>query len=146
MKILIIDENPFDLITLEKVFKGKGSIVKTKNHQEGLTLIKEAYVAQSPYDLIFLSTTLPTQDGISLLKEIRTFEDSKGIAMHTRSRFIMITDLIDLVKVAESFHYLCDAYLTRPLGEEQLHRKLDFLYNDGYSPKKTTSTKHKIRE
>ncbi len=135
MRILIADENPFDITTLEEVFKGWGNIAKTKHGREALAFIQDSYATQTPYDLFFISTSLSTLEGISILKEIRIRENAHKIPFHKRGRIVMIADLIDLKKVADAFNYLCDAFLSRPLEHEKVKKKISFLFAEGCEEK-----------
>lgn len=130
MNILILDENPFDLKTFEKVFKGWGTIMKTKEPEEAMALVKKGYVTKDPFELIFLSTTLPREKGLSVLQKIRAMEDERRILKHRKSRIVMLAEVIDLSKVAKSFAYFCDAYLFHPIDSEKLKKKLNFLYSE----------------
>ncbi|MCP1675234.1 twitching motility two-component system response regulator PilG [Natronocella acetinitrilica] len=73
------------------------------------------------YDIVFLDLTLPGIDGHAVCKAIRRNRDLKGL------RVVMLTgrdSRIDRIRGAMAG---CSAYLTKPVGQEELHRILEQL-------------------
>ena len=81
MNVLIIDENPFDFVTFEKFFSGWATMIKTKVPSEGITYIEKRYASQSPFDIIFLSMTIPNIDVISILRQVRETENARRVML-----------------------------------------------------------------
>lgn len=88
------------------------------NGEEAVQAVKEAYEADNPYDVIFLDIMMPEKDGLSVLKEIREYEDGKGINAAAGVKIIMTTALGDAKSVMSAFRNQCEAYITKPYTEE----------------------------
>jgi two-component system chemotaxis response regulator CheY len=63
---------------------------------------------------------MPEMDRKTALRQIRDLETTRGICSTNGAKIIMATALDDIKTVADSFHELCDAYVTKPVDARQL--------------------------
>jgi two-component system chemotaxis response regulator CheY len=63
---------------------------------------------------------MPEMDGQTAVRKIRALEEAGGTLSTNGVKIIMTTALDDVKNVVESFMALCDAYLFKPIDQEQL--------------------------
>ena len=67
---------------------------------------------------------MPDMDGLEALKRIREIEERHSIALGAGSSIMMTTSLSDTRSMTEAYKNLCDAYITKPIDQAQLHEAL----------------------
>ncbi len=78
-KILVVDDAEFLRVRISKMLSGEGhDILEAEN---GLKAV-EAYKASKP-DLVLMDITMPEMDGLSALKEIKSFDSAAKVVMLT---------------------------------------------------------------
>lgn len=78
-KILVVDDAEFLRVRISKMLSGEGhDILEAEN---GLKAV-ETYKAQKP-DLVLMDITMPEMDGLSALKEIKSFDPAARVVMLT---------------------------------------------------------------
>ena len=78
-KILVVDDAEFLRVRISKMLSGEGhEILEAEN---GLKAVA-AYKASKP-DLVLMDITMPEMDGLTALKEIRTFDPTAKVIMLT---------------------------------------------------------------
>lgn len=124
MKMLIVDDDPTSAKLLLSFLKESGVCHTAHSGQEALEAVKYAMEAERPYDLICLDIMMPIIDGHEALRTIREFEESTFNVSGKRAKIIMTTALDDFKTVMQSFHELCDAYLTKPIKKQELESEI----------------------
>ncbi len=94
------------------------------NGVEAVSAIKFSYEEGKPYDVVFLDIMMPDKDGLSVLKEVREYEASRGIGTNDGIKIIMTTALGDAKTVMEAFRDQCEAFITKPYTEEAFKKQL----------------------
>jgi twitching motility two-component system response regulator PilG len=74
------------------------------------------------YDIVFLDLTLPLMDGYDVCKAIKRSRKNRGV------KVVMLTgrgSRIDRIRGAMAG---CDAYLTKPVAQDELHSTITQLF------------------
>jgi two-component system chemotaxis response regulator CheY len=124
MTILIADDEEFNRLVLKKLLLPFGSIELARNGQEAYDAFVRNYEENHPYELVCLDIMMPVRDGLSTLREMRAFEEKKGIPTERRTKLVMTTALGDKEHVAEAIQGQCDAYFLKPYDRSKIVGKL----------------------
>lgn len=115
LNVLLVEDNldlalsVIDHLAIENI-----SCDHAANGAEGLALIKDNY-----YEVILLDINIPSQDGLSLCKEIRTLGNDTPV--------MMLTARDTLENKLEGFRAGADDYLVKPFEIEELIVRLHAL-------------------
>ena len=71
MKTLVVDDESFSRIKLQKIMSGFGSCDAAECGSEAIDAFEKALENGTPFDLISLDITMPDMDGIEVLKKIK---------------------------------------------------------------------------
>ncbi|MBN1252279.1 MAG: response regulator [Bacteroidales bacterium] len=114
MKILIVDDEPINILLLESLFKNK---FETDTAENGL----EAYnkIVESPPDIVLLDVLMPYMDGFETLEKIKT---NKNIA---NTIVIMVTAKVEKDDVKKAMLLGADDYIKKPIDATELYTKID---------------------
>lgn len=115
MKILLIDDNPIDLLLNERVVrsvKPEAEIIKFKSGVEALEYFT---TIDEEIDLIFLDIKMPLMDGFQLLKEMERLGSANFKATYMVSSSI---DPIDIKRSKKS--KLVKGFIEKPLSLQKL--------------------------
>jgi CheY-like chemotaxis protein len=120
--ILQVEDNPDDIRLLELAFKRsriKNELIVVTDGKEALDYLfyRGKYIGRNPEDkpsLILLDLKLPLVDGLEVLKEIRSNEDTKSIPV------IVMTSSDEPGDHDESRKLGANAYICKPPGLKQL--------------------------
>ncbi len=111
-RILMVDDNPMNLIVFKSLVKQTGVKVDTaESGAEGIRLTQER-----KYDILFLDHMMPEKDGIEVLQEIREF----GKNPNADTPAVCLT--ANAIHGAREFYMDAgfDDYLTKPVDPELL--------------------------
>ena len=117
-KILIIEDDKA-IARLEKDFLEINDFTVTIQY-DGKDGMDEALT--NTYDLILLDVMLPTVDGYTILREIRS---------KIRASIVMVTAKEDEVDMIRGLGLGADDYIAKPFKKEQIHEKLDKIFEIG---------------
>ncbi len=120
----MVEDDFSSRILLQEFLKPYGAVHIAVNGKEAVQAVRGAAAAGEPYSLICLDITMPEMDGQQALKEIRGFEESRGIVPPLGSKIFMITAVDDIKNVFEGFRGLCDAYIVKPLERAKLTEQI----------------------
>ena len=119
-KILIADDEPNIVVSLEFLMKQKGYVVKVvDNGKDAL----EAIGAFGP-DLILLDVMMPQMSGYDLCQRVR--ENPAWAAI----RIVMLSAKGRDIEVTKGMAVGADAYLTKPFSTKELLAKVGELLGD----------------
>ncbi len=124
MKSLIVEDDFTSSLLLQEILKQIGPVDVASNGVEAVAAAAKAVQAGEPYTLICLDIMMPDMDGIEALKRIREIEDQHSIALGSGSSILMTTSLSDTGSITQAYKNLCDAYITKPIDQAQLHEAL----------------------
>ena len=106
--ILVVEKDPFYSSLYQKTLAGEGySVYLANGVQEGLKLF-----AERAYDVVISDMVLKGEDGLVLLKEIRTSSPRQDV--------IMITSMQSIKKAVEALKLGAADYLTKPVDADEL--------------------------
>jgi DNA-binding response OmpR family regulator len=109
-KILIADDEPNIVVSLEFLMKRSGYQVKAAGDgEEALRLLEDFRP-----DLILLDVMLPLRDGFEVCQKIRNNPDWKNL------KIVMLTAKGREVEIAKGLALGADAYITKPFATKDL--------------------------
>jgi two-component system chemotaxis response regulator CheY len=107
-KILIVDDAEFLRVRISKMLSGEGyEIFEAENGAKAVTL----YKSTQP-DLVLMDITMPEMDGLTALKEIRSFDP--------KARVIMLTALGQESVVLEAIKSGARDFVVKPFERERV--------------------------
>ncbi len=113
-KILVVDDDRFTRLAVEKYLKSLGHEVMTAdNGFDGLELVK----TQNP-DLVLLDMMMPKMDGMGFLKELREGEAASDVPV------IALTAMAHKEFVVNALKYGVKDYVTKPFNPNTLLLKV----------------------
>jgi DNA-binding response OmpR family regulator len=113
-KILIVDDEPNIVISLEFLMKKEGfEVAVAADGEEGL-----ARVASFRPDLVLLDVMMPKKSGFEVCEAIRSNPDNAGIQV------VMLTAKGRDTEVAKGLALGADAYVTKPFSTKELLAKV----------------------
>ena len=115
-KVLIVEDDPINMLIAEKLFSKHFNISKATNGHEALDL-----VANSDFDVILMDINLgdETLDGIDVMKKIRTELQKPAMKIYAVTSYAMPEDRERFLK--EGF----DEYFTKPINKQAILERLN---------------------
>ena len=120
MKTLIVEDDFTSRLLLQEMLKEFGDVHVATNGDEALEAVKVSHAEGVPYDLICLDIMMAPTDGQTGLRQIRAFEESRGIRSKHGAKIVMTTSLSDMKNVMQAYSSLCDGYLNKPIDKALL--------------------------
>jgi two-component system KDP operon response regulator KdpE len=117
-RILVVDDEPQIRRALDIALRGHGYEVLLAE-QSAAALVQ---LGSSPPDLVILDLMLPDLDGLSLLRELRSWSDIPVIVLSARGEEATKIEALDLG---------ADDYLTKPFGIGELLARVRALLRRG---------------
>ncbi|MBU5671579.1 SpoIIE family protein phosphatase [Paenibacillus brevis] len=127
MKILIVDDNPTNIIIIREILKKEGYRNTESMNSAGEMLARLGYyddvplsspASKSDVDLILLDMMMPEMDGISACRLLQQRERMKDIPV------IMVTAVGDSKKLAEALDAGAVDYVTKPINKVELMARI----------------------
>ena len=113
-KILIVDDEPFNVDYLEQELEDSNYTILTANNgREALERVR----SELP-DLILLDIMMPIMDGFEVLAQLQADPDLRNIAV------IVISAMNDLASVIKGIKQGADDYLPKPFEPTLLHARI----------------------
>jgi DNA-binding response OmpR family regulator len=114
-KILIVDDEPFNLDLLEQELQDMGHLVEcAANGQEALD-----QVAAAPPDLILLDVMMPVMDGLTVCRTLKADEDTRLIPIVFMTALGQLEDRIAGIEAGG------DDFLTKPVNPRELMARIE---------------------
>ncbi len=127
MKTLVVEDDVSCSVLLQKILSPYGECLVAVDGREGLKLFFGAHEKKEPFELICLDIMMPVMDGQEVLKEIRKWEETKGILGLDGVKVIMTTALGDSKNIIQSFREQCEAYIVKPIDKNKLLNEIKLL-------------------
>lgn len=115
-KILVVDDVEFNRDLIVQLLEGEYEVIEAADGEEG---VKRA--AQEKPDLILMDLGLPLLDGWEATKRIKAHSELKHIPVIAITSHAMVGDERRAREAG------CDEYITKPIDEDELRRKIDKL-------------------
>lgn len=123
-KILIADDEPNIVTSLEYLMKKSGYEVKiARNGEEALALV-ETFVP----DAVLLDLMMPSMSGYEVCQKMRERMDWQHI------KIVMLSAKGREAEVNKGLSLGADAYVTKPFSNQELIAKIGGLLEDGAKP------------
>jgi len=114
LKILVADDEPNIVISLEYLLKREGyTVLVARDGQEAL----EAIARELP-DLVLLDVMMPKKTGFEVCQEVRANDALQGV------KILMLTAKGRDTDVAKGMAMGADAYMTKPFSTRDLVQKV----------------------
>lgn len=127
MRILIVDDD-FSIRKILSIWLSKlGDCDLAENGVQALEVFKKAYHDKKPYDLVLLDVMMPIMNGIDALKGMRAFENEIKVSPLDAAKVIMATAAANPKSIMGAFNEQCEAYLIKPVEEEELFNAIKKL-------------------
>ncbi|NQU84520.1 MAG: response regulator, partial [Mariniphaga sp.] len=107
--VLIVEDNPDNMITIKAIINGKYNIIEAINGEEGLMLAQ----SQRP-DLILLDMSLPKLGGRQIIRILRADEKTQNIPIIAVTAQAMSGDKEKIINTG------ADGYVAKPIDHENL--------------------------
>ncbi len=127
MKTLIVEDDRFCSMVLEKILTPYGECIVAVNGQEALDEFQNAHKKKEPFDLVCLDIMMPKMDGQEALKEVRKIEENMKILGLDGVKIIMVTALDDNKSIMQSFREQCEGYIVKPIDKNKLLNEIRLL-------------------
>jgi serine phosphatase RsbU (regulator of sigma subunit) len=119
MSILIVDDNPTNLLIIVKILENAGysDLVTASSAKEMFRKLKmdaASATTEIPIDLILLDMMMPEIDGIEACKRIQQVERLKDIPI------VFVTAMGDSIKLAEALDAGAIDYVIKPINKVEL--------------------------
>ena len=115
MDILLVEDDPAMLNFVRDGLLARGHVVETANDgRSGLV-----YACAKPFDVIVLDRMLPTLDGMSILKALRTSRRDTPV--------ILLTAIGGVSDRVEGLRQGADDYLVKPFDMDELDARIEAL-------------------
>ena len=129
-KILIVDDEPNIVMTLEYTFKKSNyEVFIARDGQEALDILKTNFP-----DVIILDIMMPKKDGFTLGKELKKVEEDLPIIYLTAKN--LKDDVIEGLKIG------ADDYITKPFSMEELLLRINAILRRTKKSEDTTPLKN----
>jgi two-component system chemotaxis response regulator CheY len=126
LRILLVEDD-FACRFLLQTFLGRfGQCHVAVNGREAVETFRVATELAQPYDLICMDIMMPEMDGREAVRQIRSFEEARGILSTFGAKIFMTTTVQQVKEVFLCFKELCDAYLMKPIDLAQLQSQMRF--------------------
>lgn len=117
IKILVVDDTRTIRFHLKSLLSRMG--FEVNEAYDGLDAL--ASIKESKPHIVLMDIMMPNMDGIECCRQIKNNPETRDI------KVMMVTTKDEYKKVTEAFRARCDDYITKPVEEEELKRKLDEL-------------------
>jgi CheY-like chemotaxis protein len=114
LSILIMEDNPDSMATIEAVLQNRYRIMEAKDGEEGLRI-----AAQTRPDLILLDMALPKMDGYAVVRHLKCDRELNPIPVIALTSRAMKGDREKILEAG------CDDYIAKPIDPESFLKKID---------------------
>ncbi|PCI31439.1 MAG: response regulator [Flavobacteriaceae bacterium] len=118
-KILIVDDEPNIVMSLEYLFKKEGfQVFIARDGEEAL-----ATIAKDMPDLVLLDIMMPKVDGYQVIKYLKASEDLKNI------KVIFLSAKSKAMDIEKGLSLGADKYIAKPFSTKKLVKEVKELIN-----------------
>lgn len=115
LTILVVDDEPVNILLLEMILKARGFQVHTAvDGSEAVQRFEE-----TPCDLVLMDIMMPGMDGYEATRRIKARAEGRFVPV------LFVTALTDEKRMAECIACGGDDFLTKPISRVQLNAKID---------------------
>jgi len=115
LRTLIVEDDVTNQLLLQRYLSRFGECHTAVNGRDALIAFRSALEQHEGYDLVCMDIMMPEMDGHEAVREIRAFEETRGVVYGKGAKIIMTTTVGEIREVILCFKELCDAYLMKPI-------------------------------
>ena len=127
LRILLVEDDLACRLLLQTFLARYGDCHVALNGREAVDLFRTSIDSGNSYDLICMDIMMPEMDGREAVRQMRAFEEERGIRSPYGATIFMTTTVQEIREVFQCFRELCDAYLLKPIDLGQLLTKMKFF-------------------
>jgi DNA-binding response OmpR family regulator len=120
-QVLVVDDEPSIVLSLEFLMKEAGYVVRTAVDGEAAL----AAIEECPPDLVLLDVNLPKRNGYEVCEAVRANPAWKGV------RILMLTAKGRDVERQKGFAMGADEYVTKPFSTHEVVNKVRAMLGEG---------------
>lgn len=124
MRALIVEDNFTNRKILQRFLEDKFETDIAVDGLEAVAAFQEALSEGKPYNVIFLDIMMPNKDGMEVLRDIREYEEKRGIMGLDGVKIIMTSSLEGNHDILNAFKAGCEAYIVKPYNKQQIEARL----------------------
>ena len=124
LRYLIVDDDVRNRELLLDILSSYGDCDIAVDGRDAVDAFRQALESGRPYHAVLLDIMMPNMNGQEALEQIRQIEEEHGIFCLSGTKVIMTTALRESLQVFKAFRNGCEAYLVKPIEEEELIAKL----------------------
>ncbi|MBF0425138.1 MAG: response regulator [Magnetococcales bacterium] len=125
MRILIADDEPANLLILERYLSSCGTCTLAADGKQAVDLFSQALEEASPFNLVCLDIVMPVFDGVVALTKMRSLEAWHNVPPGQESTIFMVTSIDTAETMLRAFlQGGCTDYLNKPITREAMIKKL----------------------
>lgn len=124
LRVLVVDDEFINRNLLQRLLSSVALVEAAANGSEAVAAFTAALAEHNPYHLVCLDIMMPGMDGTEVLRQIRSLEESHGLALSEGTKVLMISALNDPKTIMGSFREHCDGYLVKPFAHKDLGAEL----------------------
>jgi CheY-like chemotaxis protein len=125
LRILIVEDDQTTGHLLQYILRQHGHCQVRETGEAALAAFREQWRLGEPYDLMVLDIFLPDSHGYDVLKEIRGFEEQRGIrSVAEHCQVLINTASTDLDEMRHMLELEPDGYLIKPINMDLIIGKL----------------------
>ncbi|MFP4445593.1 MAG: response regulator [Desulfosudaceae bacterium] len=124
-KILIVDDSASIRESFLEILSPLAECELAANGREAVERIREKQEQNKPFDLVLMDIIMPEKDGLTAVKEIRTYETESGKQPGESLTIVIVTTIKDPSRILIA-QYECgaDAYIAKPFTAETVLQTL----------------------
>ncbi|MBF0339113.1 MAG: response regulator [Nitrospirae bacterium] len=120
MNTLIVDDEPVTTKMLKRLFSRYGLCEAATNGDDAVTLFKDAWHMDRPYDLIVMDVMMPGRTGIEAYETIREYERQCNVKNGAEVKIVLMTGMGISRELFNLYKTSCMAYLYKPVDMKEL--------------------------
>ncbi len=124
LRYLIVDDDLRCRELLKDILSPHGSCCIAEHGREAVDVFANALRDGVTYDAVLLDIMMPNMGGLETLERLRQIENTHGIYCLSGTKVLMTTALDDSANIFHAFRKGCEAYIMKPVYEENLLEKL----------------------
>ncbi|HOJ14132.1 MAG TPA: HDOD domain-containing protein [Deltaproteobacteria bacterium] len=125
MRVLVVDDELVSREKMRRIMAGLfGGCDEASTGQAALEAVSAAMSENRPYELITLDISMPSMDGIDVLKRIRESERAENVPKDARAKIFMVTAASERETIITCIKEGCNDYITKPFSSDRVLKKL----------------------
>ena len=124
-RILIVDDSTAIRENFTDILSPLARCEVATNGREAVDLVKQTLNKGGFFDLVLMDIIMPEKDGLTAVKEIRHFEQSRCCKGAERLTIVIVTTIKHPARIlAAQYDCGADAYITKPFTRETVLQTL----------------------